>query len=51
MTDTVSSTFQTQNILDFSSARLTKQWDLQNTEIFPYKDVASGLLLSRVPDP
>jgi hypothetical protein len=38
MSNTAIPTFQTQYILNFSSA----SWDLPNTEIFQAKDVASG---------
>jgi hypothetical protein len=44
MTNTVFPTFQTQYILNFSSAsRSTEHWDLPNTEIFQSKDIASLL--------
>jgi hypothetical protein len=41
MTNAVFPTFQTQYILDFSSAIRCEHWDLPNTEIFQSKDVAS----------
>jgi hypothetical protein len=43
MTNTVFPTFQTQYILDFSSANsaVAEHWDLPKTEIFQSKDVAS----------
>jgi hypothetical protein len=43
MAHTVFPTFQTQYILEFSSAsRSREHWDLSNTEIFLSKDVALG---------
>jgi hypothetical protein len=45
MTNTVFPTFQTQYIVDFSSAIfIVEHWDLTNTEIFKSKDVASDVL-------
>jgi hypothetical protein len=42
MTNTAFPTFQTQYILNFSTAsRSGTHWDLPNTEIFQSKDVAS----------
>jgi hypothetical protein len=41
MANTVFPTFQTQYILDFSSASRSGTLGLPNTEIFPSKDVAS----------
>jgi hypothetical protein len=47
MTNTVFPAFQTQYILDFSSAsRIAEHWDLPNTEKFQSKDVASGMPLA-----